>query len=71
MHICAIFGKTKLSLTNGANFPGLVLMAGQKIADGQQGTIRVPLALQTDMCLMTGMIKATGEQTQFVSFDQF
>jgi hypothetical protein len=31
-------------------------MAGQKIADGQRGTIRVPLALHTDMCLMTGVM---------------
>ena len=71
MHICASLGKTKLSLTNGANLPGPGIINGQNIADGQREAIRVPLALQTDMCRMTGMIKDTGGHNQFISGDQF
>ena len=71
MHMCANSGKTILSLTNAANLPRLGLSASQKMADGQLGTIRVPLALQQDICLRTGTIRDTGGQIQLVSVDQF
>ena len=69
--MCLNFGKTIVSLTNAANLPGPGLSAGQKMADGQLGNIRVPLALQQDICLRSGTIRDTGRQIQFVSVDQF
>ena len=69
--MCANFGKTILSLTNAANLPGPGLSAGQKMADGQLGTIKEPLALQQDICLRTGTIRDTGGQIQLVRLTSF
>ena len=63
-------GKTKKSVIKEAKRPDSGAMTGQKMAEGQLGTIRVPHARNARMCLNVGMINETGGHSQLLSLDQ-
>lgn len=63
-------GKSKKSVIKEAKRPDSGAMTGQKMAEGQLGTIRVPRARNAHMCLNVGIINETGGHSQLLSLDQ-
>ena len=64
-------GNSWMTKTKLANSPSTVLINGQNEANGQQGTIRVPLMAHTRACQMTLGMRAIGGHHKFNSSAQF